>query len=957
MEKKTRNIVIGMIAHVDAGKTTLSEGLLLTAGTIKKAGRVDNGDAFLDNNALERERGITIFSKQAVFDYRDTHFTLIDTPGHAELSSEMKRALSVLDYAMLIISASEPVDMHTLSLFKLLRSQNIPVFIFINKTDAPETNYEYTLSDLKSRTDDNFVDFENDDKDVFCEDIALGSEELLNEYTENGDILKKHIADAISMSQVIPVFHGSALKLKGIDKLLDALYEYTVMPKYEMHSDDDNASGLVVKEGGLAFIPYKVTHDASSRRMTHIKILSGVLHNRDTIRGQRVTEIRIYSGEKFTSVGQAYPGQVVQILGPDEKAFEDAEESGLSEDGSAAAPGDSGSSGAESHNAPDKGDRLSPLNRLGSDGVMRYDIVLPSGKTVNEVLPYFKILYEEDPDLGLSIDKKSKRMSVLITGKIQMEVLKSIVKRRFDLDISFSEGRVTYLETILTAVDCAGHFEPLRHYAEVHLRLEPLPRGSGLLYADECPPDMLSQNYRNEVMRVLKTTRFRGVLTGSPVTDIRFVLTGGRSHVKHTEGGDFRQAAVRAVRAGLMKAGTVILEPYYSFSVTVPSDLIGKVMTDMQQRGALLSTAIESASDNRGISSESHSTGVVKSSQTDVSESLSRISGIAPVREFSDYPVAFAEVSSGKGTFSSDAIVYRSIAEAYGGDGRNSIGAEKLEERILNIIEEADYDPDLDMRQPSGSIFTSHGSGTLFPWDVSYGMMHVSINTVGDPDQEREDDPFSEKNLRRIRREIKHTEATEEELEKIFEDTYGSRGANARFSQEKSFENRKKLEAPGGNSYDDPDDYEKIRKKHRVSDERIMLVDGYNVVFAWEKLQALAKDNINSARDALMDICSNYAAYEGIDLILVFDAYNVHGNIGHMQRFHNIDVVYTKEAQTADSYIAQTTFKIGEKKNVTVVTSDALVQLIILSNGCRLMSSREFEEDCRRVDEEIRGKI
>lgn len=851
-----KNITVGIIAHVDAGKTTLSEALLYTAGAIKKAGRVDSGSAFLDNFTLERERGITIFSKQAVINTgKGETITLVDTPGHTDFTSETEMTLGVLDYCILVVSTTEKVKTHTLSLLKKLTDRKIPVFIFLNKTDMETADPDFVLNQIRNITGLEIVDFtrENgDQKKDFYEDIASQNEELLNEYMDSGKLSDESINAAVADGTVIPCYKGSALKLAGTEEFYKGLLKHMVLKPYPAEK---------------SFRVYKVTHDSSGTRLVHVKITGGVYKNRDQVGDEKITGIRVYSGEKYESVSEAAAGMLVAFTGLE---------------------------------------KVSPEALHGEEPVMNYCIRSTDGADIHELFSDVKVLSEEDPGLHPEFDEEDREIRIRLFGPVQMEIIKSIMSSRFGRAVEFTGGKVLYRETIGNTVQCAGHFEPLRHYAEVHLRLEPGEPGSGIVISSECSTDVLAVNWQRLVISSLTNGEIKGVLTGAPVTDIKIILTAGKASPKHTEGGDFREAAFRAVRQGLMKAENILLEPYYSFRITVPSEKTGRVMTDIEMMH-----------------------GIQNPPETEGTNSV--ITGKAPVTEMNGYQVKLSSFTGGDGT----------IELWPGGYGECHNSQE--------VIGEKHYDPESDLKAPPGSVFVSHGAGYYVPWDEADSHMHIQLKEDG-----TRETSLSEYDLDRIRHEREKTEASEDELKKIFESTYGKSTQKDRrkFKLTRDFN-----KASGGNTYTDPDHYNRVRKKHRTGSRKIMLVDGYNVIYAWDDLSELAEKDLNGARGKLADILSNFAAYEGTELILVFDAYMVKGNVGEMRDYNNIKIVYTREAQTADQYIAEASIRMSGEEDVTVATSDGLVQLIIFGNGCRYMSSTDLRARVKDAEESIRRQI
>ncbi|MCR5625247.1 MAG: NYN domain-containing protein [Lachnospiraceae bacterium] len=872
------NKVVGIIAHVDAGKTTLSEALLYSAGSIRKLGRVDRQDAFLDNFELERKRGITIFSKQAIINVPDK-ITLLDTPGHTDFQAETFRTLSVLDYAILVISASEKINSHTISLYKMLLERNIPTLIFLNKMDMPTADSSSIIQKLNELFDVDFVKFvelskdknssedsirtislfskkDNESIDTFYENIATCDEEVLNSYMEDGAIEDSVIADLIADCKLVPVIEGSALKLKGIEELINIIKNYSLEREYPDEPE---------------FITYKISRDDKGNKLTHVKITGGRFNTRDIVDDEKITEIRFYSGEKYETRASAEAGDLVVFMGLENSKFTGE-------------------------------DQVMP--------VMTYTIRLPEGVSIHEFLPKMKILQEEEPSLNLEYNEELKEIQVRIFGKVQMEVLKTIIKSRFGVDIDYTNGKIVYKETVASVTYGAGHFEPLRHYAEAHVRIEPAERGSGITIKSECSTDDLALNWQRLIATHLSEREFRGVLTGSPLTDVCFTIVAGRAHNKHTEGGDFRQATYRAVRQGLMKAENVLLEPYYVFTLTIPMEYVGRAMTDLEKMGADIN-----APESNG--------------------EISILKGKVSVSAITDYNMEVTSYTKGAGILELEPCGYDICKNAE------------------EVIAARNYNPDEDIMNPSGSVFCHHGSGEYVPWDEADSQMHVQIGAAKEAIPE-------EIRLKQIGREIEKKKITEDELNEIFNRTFGSkkddRSSRFKYKKRRSY-GPDSIKSTGSHTYNSKEDYEKINKKKGNSGKNILLVDGYNVIHAWKDLSDLANENLDAARGKLMDTLCEFAAYRDYELILVFDAYRVKGNLGEMSMYNNIHLVYTKEAQTADEYIAKAAIELGDKNRVTVATSDALIQLIIRGNNCLLMSSNDLLENVNKAKEQIREQL
>ena len=865
------HICIGMLAHVDAGKTSLSESILYLTGAIRKMGRVDHQDAFLDTDAMERARGITIFSKQAEFVLRrggdEKAVTLLDTPGHVDFSAEMERTLSVLDYAVLVISGADGVQGHTVTLWRLLEQYHVPVFLFINKMDQAGADREKLMQELKRDLSDACIDF-GADPAVLHEDLAMYDEQMMERFLSGALLQPEEISMLIRKRQVFPCFFGSALKVFGVEKLLDALCLYTRMPKYPAE---------------FAAKVYKITRDARGQRLTHMKITGGTLAAREDISTEewteKVNQILIPSGSGAAQVDSVSAGQVCAVTGLTQTYA--GQGLGLEEDA------------------------IRPM----LEPVLTYQIrILLDGTghiaDAHTMLLRFKELEEEDPQLHIVWNEELQEIHAQLMGEIEIEVLKNRIYERFGVPVDFGSGRLVYKETIAAPVEGVGHFEPLRHYAEVHLLLlEPLPRGSGLQFESRCSEDVLARNWQRLILTHLQEKQHRGVLTGSAVTDMRISLINGRAHLKHTEGGDFRQATYRAVRQGLMKAQSILLEPVYAFRLEIPAENVGRTLSDVQKMF-----------------------GEVTDQETLGDRAI--LTGKAPVSCLREYQKEVTAYSRGSGR------IFCSLA--------GYMNCHNTEE----VLAERRYDPDQDLADPTGSVFCAHGAGFLVPWDQVEDYMHLEALGV-DVFHPEEEDTAARLNARR-QASAGVTLAEEEELTAIFERTYGKidREHN-RFNRNKA---REAIEAEQARNYRSPFAYSKSRDMK----EKYLLVDGYNIVNAWETLKELAKINLEAARNALMDVLSNYQGFTEDHVILVFDAYKVKDNPGEQMQYNGIDVVYTKEAQTADQYIEKTVHEIGRKYDVTVATSDLLEQLIIWGEGARRMSARELQEEIEAVDIRIR---
>lgn len=881
-----KQLTLGILAHVDAGKTTLSEALLFTAGAIRKAGRVDKKDAFLDNYELERERGITIFSKQAVFSYEDLRITLLDTPGHVDFSTEMERTLQVLDAAVLLISAADGVQSHTRTLWKLLESYQVPVFLFVNKMDQPGADQEKILAGIQNQLSGNCVDFTplvgaaateskgaalEADMQEAMEAVAICDEELLNSFLTDGRISQGQLREKIAERKVFPCLFGSALRLQGIEALLSAIEAYAPEKTYP------EAFGARV---------FKVTRDSQGSRLTHMKITGGTLKAKMELtcaedKTEKVNQIRVYSGERFEAVNEAAAGSVCAVTG----LLGTMAGQGLGMEKNLESP------------------FLTP--------VLSYCLLLPEGTDPMAVMPKLKELEEEDPALSFTWEEELKEIHVHVMGEVQMEILKVLIRERFGLEIAFGKGRIVYKETIADTVEGVGHFEPLRHYAEVHLLLEPGEPGSGLQFETDCSEDILARNWQRLILTHLEEKQHRGVLTGSVITDMKITLVSGRAHQKHTEGGDFRKATYRAVRQGLMEAMSVLLEPYYEFRLEIPEEMTGRAMTDMERLFADFTLA-------------------------ERAEGRCVLTGCAPVETMRDYQKEVYAYTRGQGSLT---VRLKGYMPCHNAD---------------EVIEERHYDPEADLRNPAGSVFCSHGAGFVVPWNQVKEYMHVESCFAGDR-KAIEESAFQEelekrKEAARKREENRSASGGEyflgtDEIDAILQQATGAgRGLEKKKEgwqrQSRSTETRQAATRV----------YQGQPKK-----EEYLLVDGYNVIFAWEELSALSKVTLDGARGRLLDILCDYQAMKGCRLIVVFDAYRLKGHPEEAYAYHNIYVVYTKEAETADRYIERFAHDNSKKYQITVATSDGLEQIIIRGEGCRLLSSRDLQADVERQKEQTRG--
>lgn len=862
-----KKLVIGILAHVDAGKTTLSESMLYQSGSIRKLGRVDKGDAFLDTYELERERGITIFSKQAQLSIDDLQITLLDTPGHVDFSAEMERTLQVLDYAILVISGADGVQGHTETLWKLLERYHIPVFLFINKMDQNGTDEAALMNELKKRLDENCVDFSQTDTDELNESIAMCSEALLEQYLESGEIEDTQIRNLIRTRNLFPCYFGSALKVTGVDEFMRGIMNYT-----EVATESEEA-----KFGAKV---YKISRDDQENRLTYIKVTSGCLKVKDLLSGrdrrkekdweEKINQIRIYSGAKFETVNQAERGMICAVTGL-------------------------------SQTYPGEGlgiERDSDIPIL--EPVLTYQIQLPEDCEVHSMLEKLRQLEEEEPLLHIIWNEKLGEIYAQIMGEVQMEVLKSLIWKRFHVRIEFGKGNIVYKETIRQPVEGVGHFEPLRHYAEVHLLLEPAEAGTGLHFFSNCSQDTLDLNWQRLILTHLEEKEHCGVLTGSAITDMHITLTTGKAHQKHTEGGDFRQATYRAVRQGLKKAESILLEPYYSYRLEVPADMVGRAMTDIQRMSGSFDTPLQDGE-------------------------IAILTGSAPVVTMRDYQTEVISYTKGRGRLSCTLEGYKPC--------------HNQEE----VVKEVGYDSERDLDNPTGSVFCAHGAGFVVKWDEVENYMHLQ-STLESKETVDEEFVFPTAAARRASTYLEMTEEDQKELDAMVEASQRKReAARKSYAYRKDFSNEKIAVNGSTKSY-----------SNKKKQEEYLLVDGYNIIFAWEELNELAQVNMDAARGCLQDVLCNYQGIKKCELILVFDAYKVEGFSGEIQKYHNIHVVYTKEAETADQYIEKVAHEIGRKYLVTVATSDGTEQVIIRGQGCHLLSAKELKEEVEFANKELR---
>ncbi len=870
------NLTIGILAHVDAGKTTLSEAMLFRSGSIRKLGRVDHKDAFLDTYELERTRGITIFSKMARFTVGSRQITLLDTPGHVDFSAEMERTLKVLDYAVLVISGPDGIQGHTETLWKLLGRYGIPTFLFINKMDQPTADREALLKELKERLDAGCVDFgEGSDPQARLEDLALCDDKLLDIYMETGEVDKTAILELIRSRQVFPCYFGSALKVVGVDSLLEGFVDYMEPAVYP-----DSFGARV----------YKISRDDRGERLTFLKVTGGRLAVKDAVpvhgsdgkeadgsrqkdtETEKINQIRLYSGAKFEPVQQVEAGTICAVTG-------------LTKTAAGQGLGD-----CEDSPAP----MLEP--------VLSYRLILPEGVDTLKAMPRLRELEEEEPMLHIVYHASSGQIHVQLMGEIQTEVLKSMIEDRFGMKVEFGAGQIMYKETIRNPVIGIGHYEPLRHYAEVQLLLEPLERGSGLVFASACSEDDLDRNWQRLILTHLMERDHPGVLTGSPITDMKITLVAGRAHLKHTEGGDFRQSTYRAVRQGLKRAENLLLEPYYSFTLEVPSDQVGRAMADIQKMS-----------------------GSFQNELTETALDMTILRGTAPAVEMTDYQ--------------------KEVLAYTGGRGRIAFSLKGYEpcHNEAEVLEAVGYDSEHDVDNPTGSIFCAHGAGYYVPWDQVEDHAHLQVGLAERP---------SEKTGPPTRSRSSHY-VEDAAFQAIYEREFGSARKEAdRYS---GFRRQSDPSGDGSQTRSGGGSPRRsfLRRKDREGRKQYLLVDGYNIIFSWDFLRTIAEENLDAARQKLLDILANFQGFTGCTLIAVFDAYKVKGGTGSTLKYGNIYVVYTKEAETADQYIEKTTHEIAGKHDVLVATSDGVEQVIVMGAGGRKISAEDFLAEVRSVEEQI----
>ena len=931
-------LAVGILAHVDAGKTTLSEGMLYTAGVLRKMGRVDHQNAFLDTNALEKTRGITIFSKQAIFPLGDRQITLLDTPGHVDFSAEMERTLQVMDYAILVISGADGVQGHTRTLWRLLKMYHIPTFLFINKMDQPGTDRDFLLNSLRSRLSERIIAFDalsgcRKREEEWLEDIALTDEKVLEDFMEDGEIPDGIIRKLIRERKVFPAYFGSALQLQGVKELLsgfDEFMELTVDEDYSAGSQRQTFMQQSASENGLSSRDqksdfgarvFKISRDDKGERLTWLKVTHGRIKVKMSLAdGEKIHQIRIYSGDRYEMAGEADRGTVCAVTGL------------------------TGSFAGQGLGREQGGDI--PL----LEPVITCQILLPDQIDLQKTLRQFRELEEEEPLLHLVWEERRQELYAHLMGEVQIEILKSLIEERFGISVEFGPGQILYRETVSASVHGVGHYEPLKHYAEVHLRLDPLPEGSGLEFISECSEDYLDKNWQRLIMTHLREKEHSGALTGSPVSDVRFVLTAGRAHKKHTEGGDFRQATYRAVRQGLKCAQAegkaVLLEPWYSFVLELPAGRIGRAMTDIQRMG-----------------------GSFGEPETGPSKDMLLLRGTAPAAGLLGYNRELLSYTGGAGRLTCALKAYEPCHN---------------EEEVLARFA---YDSEADLDNPTGSVFCSHGAGFVVPWDQVEDYMHIKdpaliwgpggrgikVQEADAPkgyfqgaagaakagDRE-ESGPGSKGSSPRGGHPAYYVE--DEAFKEIYEREFGSgkqkedhySGYRSGSARDRGEGKKSSPERVAGRTENSRKMREKKYPGKASLDKEYLLVDGYNIIFAWEDLSRLAESNLDAARNRLIEIMSNYQGYVGCTLILVFDAYKVKGNKGEIIKHHNIYVVYTKEAETADQYIEKTTHEIASKYTVRVATSDSTEQVIVTGAGARKQSALDFLEEVHYVEEEIR---
>lgn len=851
-----KKVVVGILAHVDSGKTTLTESLLFEAGVIDKQGRVDNKDAFLDNDAIERERGITIYSKNARFVSNGTEFILVDTPGHVDFSSETERALGILDAAILLISASSGIQSHTKTLWSLLKRYGIPTYIFVNKTDMEGVDETRLLKLIKEKLSDSAVSFENPKSEQTKEEIAGCDEELMNAYFATGTVDDDAVKKAIKERKIFPVFFGSALKMRGIHEFYETLTDYMIETDFDKDTD-------------FSAVVYKIHKSEDKKRLTFLKILSGRLQVKDVIEDEKVNEIRIYSGEKYQTVTVAVAGDICAVVGL-----------------------------SKSRNGSMYGNVPRPLNPALAPAIS-YAIKYSDDVDKTVMLGIMRELEEEDPSYDVEYKEQTGEIFVSLMGDIQAEVLQRVLNDRYGIKVSFNDGKVCYKETITSCVEGVGHFEPLRHYAEVHIKIEPLERNSGIEYVLDVSEDLLARNWQRLILTHLKEREHKGVLQGAPLTDVRYTLVAGKAHIKHTEGGDFRQATYRAIRQGLMELrandSTVLLEPFYNYSLSLPSEYTGRAMTDI-----------------------SSMYGTVSVSENDCEDNLTVLVGRAPAVCMNGYSKEVSAYTKGMGQLSCVP------------------GGYDVCHNTEEVLSSSSYDPESDMKNPCGSVFCSHGAGTVIPWNEVPEYMHIPYS-YDEQDTESDEYVYIPKNSVGENERLISIDEIEEILRKSTHANEKGR-QNSYKGISKELRDRRRYEA---GSRTDGNSVKYVGAAHK---EKYILVDGYNVIHAWQELEDIAKVSFDGAVGRLNDILANYSAIEGVKLMAVYDAYKVKGHQIEESEYNGIVIVYTKEAQTADRYIEHYTHENSKKYDITVITSDGMEQTIVIGNGGNVISSRKFKE-------------
>lgn len=872
-----KRLVTGLVAHVDSGKTTLAEGILYTCGKRRVLGRVDHKDSLLDDFAVERERGITVFSKQAGVTFNEVDITILDTPGHVDFSAEMERTLQVIDVAVLLVGANDKVQGHTLTLWKLLNTYGIPVIIFVNKTDMPGTDKSAITESLKRELSDNIVDFSafrgtvSKDEcpsglpDELFDELSMCDESLMEEYLETGTIAPETVGDAFAKRKVFPMLFGSALYLDGVDSLLNVLTELAPEKEYS-----DTFGARV----------YKITRDDDGQRLTHMKITGGKLTVKDKIGDEKVNQIRIYNGSGYESISDAVAGQVCVVTG------------------------------LEKYRAGDGIGQVADTVKPLLVPVLTYRVIPDEKEDVAICYRNLKALSDEIPELNVLWNEAIREIHISVMGDVQTDILKGIYRDRFDKSIAIGDGSIVYKETIASPVEGIGHYEPLRHYSEVHLFMEPLPAGSGVICQSDVSVDDLELNWQRLILTHLQEREHEGVLTGSKLTDVKITVIGGRAHAKHTEGGDFRQSTYRAVRQGLMCCDSILLEPYIDFVLRVPTDMVGRAMTDIQKSSGTFDTP-------------------------ELDGDMSVIRGQAPVATMFNYGKEVSSYSRGMGSFSVSVSGYKPCHNPE------------------EVIEHIGYNPDEDLDNPSASVFCSHGAGYLVPWYEVAANAHIDCRDtvarlLGVPLQQEYDEDLSIAPNKQVSA-FRQSEMTIslEEIEQIYQSSYHKSKEELTPYRYIGYEKKAPKTVTAEKEYR----YKPVERR-----DRYLLVDGYNIIFAWPELADMAATNIDSARDMLIDICCNYQGSKGYTLILVFDAYKVKGNGGSIQKINNIHVVYTREAETADAYIEKTVHQLSKKYDIMVATSDRLEQMIIFGAGATRISAREFKKEVEHEQERLRSE-